>query len=316
MLLLNFIILVMTIPLASNYLSTILIHRSTFLIVLIITLGGLFQTTLLSQSCLYHADYISLLYNAHNTSLLLIPITYLNSDVNKLEILTNNKNRSGIYQWIHKDSGKTYVGSAYNLSQRIGQYFSIKYLMYHKNSHIYKALLKYGYSNFNLSILEYVDGQNLSKEDIKILLLEKEQMYINTLKPDFNILKIAGSPLGRRLSKNARDLLSKSRKGKYDGIHNPMFGRIHSLETKLSLSSINTGINNPMFGRTGDNNILSKKVYIYEKDNLTNLFKEFSSYTEAANFFECHRKTIYRYIDKNIYYKNKWIISSTLITSS
>lgn len=29
-----------------------------------------------------------------------------------------------------------------------------------------------------------------------------------------------------------------------------------------------------MFGRTGDKNILSRKVYLYEKDNLTTVFKE------------------------------------------
>jgi hypothetical protein len=68
MLLLGIITLVMTIPLASLYLSTILIHRIAFLILLLSAvlsyntlyvvplssgigiLGGLFQTTLLSQS--------------------------------------------------------------------------------------------------------------------------------------------------------------------------------------------------------------------------------------------------------------------------
>src|ERR1700759_3614277 len=68
MLLLGIITLVMTIPLASTYLSTILIHRIAFLILLFSSLltyntlyviplssgigilGGLFQTTLLSQS--------------------------------------------------------------------------------------------------------------------------------------------------------------------------------------------------------------------------------------------------------------------------
>ena len=68
MLLLGIITLVMTIPLASSYLSTILIHRIAFLIVLFSSLlayntlyvvplstgigllGGLFQTSILSQS--------------------------------------------------------------------------------------------------------------------------------------------------------------------------------------------------------------------------------------------------------------------------
>lgn len=52
---------------------------------------------------------------------------------------------------------------------------------------ISKALLKYGYSNFTLDILEYCDNNNVRL---------REQHYIDLLKPDYNILKIAGSSLG------------------------------------------------------------------------------------------------------------------------
>jgi group I intron endonuclease len=45
---------------------------------------------------------------------------------------------------------------------------------------IYRALLKYGYSNFSLEILEYC-GSNVLKK--------REQYYINILKPEYNILK-------------------------------------------------------------------------------------------------------------------------------
>lgn len=52
---------------------------------------------------------------------------------------------------------------------------------------IHKALLKYGYSAFRLEILEYCDIG---------LLIEREQYYLNLLKPEYNILTIAGSSLG------------------------------------------------------------------------------------------------------------------------
>jgi group I intron endonuclease len=52
---------------------------------------------------------------------------------------------------------------------------------------INKALIKYGYSNFQLEILEYCDSSDL----IKI-----EQHYLELLKPEYNILQIAGSSLG------------------------------------------------------------------------------------------------------------------------
>ena len=52
---------------------------------------------------------------------------------------------------------------------------------------ICKALLKYGYSNFSITILEFCD-----KDDC----LKKEQQYIDLLSPEYNILKTAGSILG------------------------------------------------------------------------------------------------------------------------
>lgn len=47
-------------------------------------------------------------------------------------------------------------------------------------SMIYRALLKNGYSKFRLDILEYCDPD---------LVLEREQYYLDTLKPEYNIKK-------------------------------------------------------------------------------------------------------------------------------
>jgi group I intron endonuclease len=52
---------------------------------------------------------------------------------------------------------------------------------------IYEAILKYGYENFKLEILEYCD---------KNILLVKEQYYMDLLKPEYNILNKTGSNLG------------------------------------------------------------------------------------------------------------------------
>lgn len=57
-------------------------------------------------------------------------------------------------------------------------------------------MLKNGYSNFRLEILEYCD---------KDVVLKREQHYIYTLKPEYNILKIAGSLLGFQHSPATRD---------------------------------------------------------------------------------------------------------------
>lgn len=81
---------------------------------------------------------------------------YANSDENKLKILKENDGKLGIYQWINKSNGKSYVGSSINISTRLKQYFNINYLLKNSNKMIIcNALLKYGYSKFDLIILEY-----------------------------------------------------------------------------------------------------------------------------------------------------------------
>jgi group I intron endonuclease len=71
---------------------------------------------------------------------------------------------------------------------------------------IYKALLKHGYAEFRLEILEYCSAD---------ILLKREQHYFDKCKPEYNMLKIAGSPLGYRHSEAAKKLIgmaSKDRK--------------------------------------------------------------------------------------------------------
>jgi group I intron endonuclease len=62
---------------------------------------------------------------------------------------------------------------------------------------INKALIKYGYANFQLDILEYCNSSDLIK---------LEQHYLELLNPEYNILKIAGSNLGY---KHTEDTLTK-----------------------------------------------------------------------------------------------------------
>jgi hypothetical protein len=87
-------------------------------------------------------------------------VRYNNADVDKVEILADNRNKLGVYRWINNENGKTYVGSSVNLTRRFTNYYSIGYLLRESksnNSVIYRALLKYGYANFSLEILEYCE---------------------------------------------------------------------------------------------------------------------------------------------------------------
>ena len=89
-----------------------------------------------------------------------------------------------------------------------------------RTSIIYSALLKYGYTNFSLDILEYCD---------KNVLIEREQYYLDNLNPEYNILKAANSRKGSKHSLKTKALMSLRHKG----INNPSFGKRASQETRL-----------------------------------------------------------------------------------
>lgn len=87
-------------------------------------------------------------------------------------------------------------------------YFSIRNLkaeIKRSKSAIYRSILKYGYSSFTLEILEYCEPGAV---------ISKEQKYIDQLKPDYNILKIAASSLGFKHSKETKTKISDKLTGR------------------------------------------------------------------------------------------------------
>jgi group I intron endonuclease len=60
---------------------------------------------------------------------------------------------------------------------------------------ILKTLIKYGYSNFKVEILEFCN-----KDEV----LAREQHYLDLLKPEYNILTAAGSSLGYKHSEETK----------------------------------------------------------------------------------------------------------------
>jgi len=190
---------------------------------------------------------------------------YENADTQKLEILTENQNKSGIYQWVNKINGKTYIGSSKNLGRRFRNYFNISFLVKKiekGKSMIYNALLKNGYSNFTLKILEYCDATQAD-------LLKREQYYIDKLNPEYNILKTAGTSLEFKHSDETRVKMSNSRTGE----KNPMFGLKHSDEIRAKISNSLVGERNPMFGKIGSQNPRFGKQHSSETRAKISIFK-------------------------------------------
>ncbi len=192
MLLLKIFTLVMTIPLASQYLSTIL-FRFAFLIflpgaLLSEILGGLFQLTLFSQSPLSVMGSLLFLEEPEMLFSMFVPImVYSNLDSDKPKILADNKGKAGIYMWTYKNSNKTYVGSAYDLSLRLKYYFNKSYLEHDKNLYICNALLHYSYSSFSLTIFEYIKYQE-KMQRINFLTLFRDRLCFFLGVPSMSLL--------------------------------------------------------------------------------------------------------------------------------
>jgi group I intron endonuclease len=253
-----------------------------------------------------------------------VPIKiYNNAEIDKLMILKDNKNQAGIYKWTHLESGKIYIGSAVDLSLRLRDYFNKSFLNRNKNMYIYNALLHHGYSAFSLSIIEYINISNLNVKEAGKLILEREQYYLDTLQPEYNILKIAGNSLGYKHSKEALAKMSEAVKGEKNPMSGKnhtfetrvlmsknhsryMLGRTHSSETILKMIKARTAEKNPNFGKY-------KKVFVYSFDSVSNektLYKSFDKSLEVALYFNCTRRTISRYLDKNKLFKKQWILST------
>ena len=118
--------------------------------------------------------------------------SYYNLIEFKDTIYKENFKKTGVYRWTNLKNDKIYRGSSSNLGKRFSGYFSIKFLNKESlktKSLICSALLKYGYGDFKLDILEYCDPKEL---------LDREQYYLNKLFERYsnftlNLSKVAGS---------------------------------------------------------------------------------------------------------------------------
>lgn len=110
---------------------------------------------------------------------------FSDADKDKLNILKYVKGKSGIYMWTNKLNGKNYVGSSVDLRRRLLEYYNVNRILNEKSMPINVALLKYGYTNFSLTVLEICDTDSL---------MSREKHFFEVYSPEYNILKIPGSP--------------------------------------------------------------------------------------------------------------------------
>ena len=174
----------------------------------------------------------------------------------------------GIYKITNKVNGKIYVGSSINVFNRWRVHKCCLINNEHHSILLQRAWNRHGEQNFVFEVVEEV-----SKKE---KLIEREQHYLDVLKPEYNICKIAGNTLGFKHSEEAKQKISASLKGEKN--HN--FGKHRSEEARQKLSEAQKGEKNHNFGKhrseetkqkmseakKGENNISSKLMLkqVYE----------------------------------------------------
>lgn len=126
--------------------------------------------------------------------------------------------KSGIYVISNSINNKIYIGSAYNLHKRKLQHFNTLRNNKHKNSKLQNAYNKYGESNFEFDVLEFVDVDKL---------LDCEQKWMDFFKPEYNIIPYADR---REFSESHRKNLSISH-----------LGHKHTEESKIKIGLASKG---------------------------------------------------------------------------
>lgn len=111
-----------------------------------------------------------------------------------------------IYQIQNVKNGKLYVGSTCNLSARKSQHLSSLRLNKHHSLYLQRSYNKYGSENFIFSVLE----DDISNEQ----LLDREQYYIDLLKPIYNSCPVAGTRKGAKHTLDSIKKMKISKKGR------------------------------------------------------------------------------------------------------
>ena len=199
-------------------------------------------------------------------------------------IYKENKNKAGVYRWTYLITGKTYIGSSANLANRFSDYFSTYFLTREASrtkSIIYASLLKNGYSNFKLEILEYCDSTEV---------IAREQYYLDLYLPEYNILKIAGSTLGY---KHTEETLAKFK------------------QRKLSKESLEKLQNHLAILNPRLNKEKRIEVFIFDFDNNEDTL--YPSIIEAAEAIGTDTKTIWEKSKTNVKaiipFKGRYVIT-------
>lgn len=108
---------------------------------------------------------------------------------------------SGVYKIINIINNKFYIGSSFELTKRKRQHFSDLKFNRHTNTYLQNSFNKYGEENFKFEVLALCPQEYLIK---------LEQWFLDTQKPNYNIMKNAYSILGYEHTEETKNKMKKA----------------------------------------------------------------------------------------------------------
>lgn len=154
--------------------------------------------------------------------------------------MSNTNIDAGIYSITHIETGRVYIGSSKHLTKRWKEHVYLLERNKHFNIKLQSAWSIYGKDAFVYSILALIDTHDER--------LAQEQLYLDNLKPHYNISLSAIAPMsGRKMPESFSEGLSKRFKGRvFTKEHLAKIvasnaGFRHSEETKSKIALIRTG---------------------------------------------------------------------------
>jgi group I intron endonuclease len=145
---------------------------------------------------------------------------------------------TGIYCIKNLANGNCYIGSSVNIRLRWHEHkYELKNNKHHSR-HLQNAYNKYGIELFEFKIL-------INCEVCELLTIE--QQFIDSFKPKYNVLKLAGSPLGCKRTEESKRNMSIAQKGKIvteetkRNMSIAQTGKVLSNKTKEKISKYHTG---------------------------------------------------------------------------
>lgn len=165
--------------------------------------------------------------------------------------------QAGIYRILNQINGKFYIGSSVRLEDRRSRHWTDLRKQRHPNLHLQRAFIAYGEAAFTFEVLEILSND-------KLILMNREQFYMDQLQPEYNMapkaysclgvtrsketrLKMSQSASGRQFSESHRQAISATRKGKRlsekqrAAIIQANKGRVKTEEEKEKLRRANRG---------------------------------------------------------------------------